>query len=98
VLAAGTAAALNVGYAGALAFIMLNTDPLILGFGIPPGARPLAIAALVAIAVTIVLTVVVVRAWIGRDGTLFHRVMLSLSAGASIVFAIWLIARGLLIL
>ena len=28
---------------------MLNTDPLILGFGIPPEARPLAIAPLVAI-------------------------------------------------
>ena len=34
VLAAGTAAALNLGFAAALAFIMLNTDPLILGFGI----------------------------------------------------------------
>jgi pimeloyl-ACP methyl ester carboxylesterase len=98
VLAAGTAAALNVGYAGALAFIMLNTDPLILGFGIPPGARPLAIAPLVAIPVTIVLTIVVVRAWMGSDGKLLHRVVLSLAAVASIVFAVWLIARGLLIL
>jgi hypothetical protein len=98
VLAAGTAAALNVGYAAALAYIVRNTDPLILGFGIPPEARPLAIAPLVAIPVTIVLTIVVVRAWIGSEGTVFHRVMLSLAACASIVFAVWLIARGLLII
>jgi pimeloyl-ACP methyl ester carboxylesterase len=98
VLAAGTAAALNVAYAGALAYMVLNTDPLILGFGVPPGMRPLAIAPLVAVPVTIVLTIVVVRAWIGSDGTLFHRIMLTLAAGASIVFAVWLIARGLLII
>ena len=98
VLAAATAAALYLVYAAALANVVLNTDPLILAFGVPPSVRPLVFAPLVAMAVTILLTVVVVRAWIGGDGTRLHRVLLSISAGASIVFALWLIVRGLLIL
>ena len=79
--------------------MLLNTDPLILGFGVPPAPRPLVIAPLVAIAVTILLTVVVVRAWIGRRRHAPSTAsLLSISAGASIVFALWLIVRGLLIL
>lgn len=98
VLAAATAAALFLAYAAAMMSLLMNTNPLILGFGLPPGARPLVIAPLVAIAVTILLTVVMVRAWIAGDGSTFHRVVLSISAGASIAFAVWLIVRGLLIL
>ena len=47
---------------------------------------------------SVLVAVVVVRAWIGGDGTRLHRVLLSISAGASIVFALWLVVRGLLIL
>lgn len=97
VLAAGTTAAMYLAFAAGLGFVLVNADPLILAFGLPPGARPLVIAALIAIALTIVLTTVVVRAWILADGTLFHRVALSMAAGGSILFALWLIGRGLLI-
>ena len=97
VLAAATASGLFLAFAGALAYVVLTTDPLILAFGIPPLMRPLIIVPLIAIAATILLTVVVVRAWIGGDGTTVHRVILSISAVGSIVFAVWLIVRGLLI-
>ncbi len=97
VLAAATASALNVAFAGVLAYVVLNTDPLILAFGVPPAVRPLVIAPLIALAVTILLSIVMVRAWIGGDGGLFHRVVLSLSAIASLGFLAWVIARGLLI-
>jgi pimeloyl-ACP methyl ester carboxylesterase len=97
VLAAATASGLFVAFAAVLGFVVLTVEPLILGFGVPPAARPLVIVPLIAIAATVLLIAVVVRAWIVGDGTLFHRVALSLSAGASLVFAIWLIARGLLI-
>lgn len=97
VLAAATASGLNVAFAAALAFVLLNTNPLILAFGIPPAARPLVIAPLIALAVTVLLAIVMIRAWVGGDGTLFHRVVLSLSAVASLGFIAWVIARGLLI-
>lgn len=98
VLVAATASALYLAFAAALAQVMLNTDPLILAFGIPPAALALSLIPIVAVAVTILLTIVVVRAWIGGDGALLHRVLLSVSTAASILFAAWLIARGLLIL
>ncbi len=97
VLAAATASGLYLAFTAALGFVFLNTDPLILAFGLPPAARPLVIAPLIAIAVTILLTIVTVRAWIGGDGSLFHRVALSVSAAGTIGYGIWLIARGLLI-
>jgi pimeloyl-ACP methyl ester carboxylesterase len=97
VLTAATASGLYLAYAAALGNVVINTDPLILAFGVPPSARPLIFLPLVAIAVTILLTVVVVRAWIGGDGTRLHRILLSISAGASVVFALWLVLRGLLI-
>ena len=38
VLAAATASGLNLAFAAALAYVVLNTDPLILAFGVPPAA------------------------------------------------------------
>ncbi|GAA1983122.1 hypothetical protein GCM10009777_16190 [Microbacterium pumilum] len=95
---AATAAVLYLAYAGALALVIVNTDPLILGFGVPVAARPLIIALLLAIAVTILLVVVTVRAWVVADGTTFHRVALSVASAASVAMAVWLIFRGLLFL
>ncbi|TQJ29653.1 alpha/beta hydrolase [Microbacterium sp. SLBN-146] len=96
VLAASVAAAANLAYAGALAAIAIRADPVLLDFGLPAGAWPLVLLPFVGIASTIVLVVLLVRAWRGGDGTSGHRVALSLAAVASIVFAVWLLARGFL--
>ena len=98
VLAAATSSGLNLVYAGGLALVMLNTDPLILAFGLPAGVWPLLLVPFAAICAAILLIVLVTRAWIRDEGTLFHRVALSVSAAASVVFAVWLLVRGLLLL
>ena len=52
----------------------------------------------IALAAAILLIVSLVRAWMQEEGELFHRVALSVSAAASAGFALWLLARGLLML
>jgi len=98
VLAAATASTLNLVYASAFSLMLLNTDPLVLGFGVPPAFVPLVIVPLTAVGAAIILIVLLVRAWAIGEGSLPHRLMLSASALASVAFAVWLIARGLLIL
>ena len=95
--AAAAAAVFNLAYAGGLALVALNSDPLILAFGIPLEALPLVILPFVALACAILLAVILVRAWRQRDGTLLHRIALSVSAAASLGFAVWLLVRGLLL-
>lgn len=98
VLVAAASAVLNLLYAGGLVFVLLNTDPLILAFGLPNGIWPLQFVPFVAVATTTLLVVSLVRAWMQAEGTLFHRVALSVSAAASAMFSLWLLARGLLML
>ena len=98
VLVATAAAALNLLYVGGLVFVLLNTDPLVLAFGLPTGLWPLLLIPFVALAATVLLVVSLARAWMQEEGSLVHRVLLSVSALASAGFTIWLLARGLLIL
>jgi pimeloyl-ACP methyl ester carboxylesterase len=98
VLAAVTSSGLNLAYVGGMVLVLLNADPLILGFGLPTGIWPLLVVPFVALGATILLTVLVIRAWMQGDGTLLHRIALSVSAFASLAFAAWLLARGLLML
>jgi len=98
VLAAVTSAGLNLAYLGGLLFVLLNTDPLILRFGLPTGVWPLLIVPFAAIGAAILLVVLLVLAWMRDEGTTGHRIALSVSALASMVFALWLLARGLLML
>ncbi len=98
VLAAVTSAGLNLAYVGGMVLVLLNADPLILGFGLPAGVWPLLVVPFVALGAAILLTVLMVRAWMQGDGTPFHRIALSISAFASLAFAVWLLARGLLML
>ncbi|SFR94895.1 alpha/beta hydrolase fold [Microbacterium sp. cf046] len=98
VLVAATSAGLNLASAGGLALVLLNADPMIVAFGLPSGAWPLLVVPFVALAATILLIVSLVRAWMQEEGSLFHRVVLSVSAAASAGFALWLLARGLLML
>ena len=97
VLTATTSSGLNLAYAGGLALIVMNTDPLILGFGLPPASLLLTVVPFVALAAAVLLVVILVRAWRLGEGSVFHRLALSVSAVASIGFALWLLARGLLI-
>ncbi|GAA3204205.1 hypothetical protein GCM10017690_09400 [Microbacterium terregens] len=98
VLAAAASAGLNLVYVGGLALVLLNTEPILLAFGLPAGVWPLLLAPFAAICATVLLVVLLVLAWVRRDGSLFHRVVLSISAAASVVFAVWLMVRGLLLL
>jgi hypothetical protein len=59
---------------------------------------PLLLVPFVALATTALLVVSLARAWMQEEGAVVHRVLLSLSALASVVFGIWLLVRGLLIL
>jgi pimeloyl-ACP methyl ester carboxylesterase len=97
-LAAVTSAGLNLVYAGGMTAVLMNTDPLLLAFGLPSGVWPLLVVPFVALGAGILLTVLMVRAWMQGEGGTFARVALSLTAFASLVFALWLLARGLLIL
>ncbi|MET0782006.1 MAG: alpha/beta fold hydrolase [Microbacterium sp.] len=98
VLVAATSAGLNLAYVGGLVFVILNTDPMILGFGLPSGAWPLLVVPFIALSTTILLIASLVRAWMQDEGRLLHRVALSVSAAASAGFGLWLLARGLLML
>ncbi|MCR2808994.1 MULTISPECIES: alpha/beta hydrolase [unclassified Microbacterium] len=98
VLAAAASAGLNLLYVAGLALVMANTEPILLAFGLPAGAWPLLLLPFTAICAAVLLIVLLVLAWMRREGSLFHRVVLSISAAASVVFALWLTARGLLLL
>lgn len=98
VLVAAASAALNLLYVGGMVFLLFNSDPLILAFGLPNGIWPLQLVPFIALATTVLLVVSLARAWIQEEGTLFHRVMLSVSAAGSAGFSLWLLARGLLML
>lgn len=98
VLVAATSSGLNLAYAGVLGFLLLSADPLILAFGLPSGAWPIVILPFAALGAAILLIVSLVRAWMQEEGTVFHRVVLTVSAAASAGFAAWLLVRGLLAL
>ncbi len=98
VLAASASAALNLGFVAGLVVILFRADPLVLGFGLPAAAWPLLLLPWAALAVTILLVVLLVRAWMNADGSLTQRILLSVSALAAIGFAVWLLSRGLLTL
>lgn len=98
VLVAATSSGLNLAYAGVLGLVLLSADPLILAFGLPSGAWPIVILPFAALGAAILLIVSLVQAWMQEEGTLFHRVVLTVSASASACFAVWLLVRGLLAL
>ena len=98
VLVAAVSAGMNLLYVGGLLVLVANTDQLILAFGLPNGIWPLLLMPFVALAATVLLIVSLARAWMQEEGSLFHRVVLSISALASASFAIWLLVRGLLML
>ena len=76
----GHAAGLNLAYVGGLVFVLLNTDRSILGFGLPSGAWPLLVVPFIALSAAVLLIVSLIRAWMQEEGSLFHRVVLSVSA------------------
>ena len=78
--------------------ILFNTDAIVLAFGLPSGAWPLLVVPFIALSAAILLIVSLIRAWMQEEGSLFHRIVLSISALASALFALWLLARGLLML
>jgi pimeloyl-ACP methyl ester carboxylesterase len=92
------AAALNLAFVVGLVLVLFNADFLILGFGLPTSARPLLILPLVGLGATIILIVLVARAWLRRSGRGFDRAILSLAALGGLVFAGWLASLGLLML
>ncbi|MDN3495781.1 alpha/beta fold hydrolase [Planococcus sp. APC 4015] len=97
VLAASVSAAAHLTFVGALALVIAATDRAVLIFGLPPAAWPLILLPLVGLAAAVVLIVLLVRAWAGGDGSFGDRLVLSLSALASVGFTAWLIGRGLLV-
>jgi pimeloyl-ACP methyl ester carboxylesterase len=98
VLAASASAALNLAFVAGLVFVLVRTDPLILGFGLPASAWPLLLLPFLALPLTIMVIVLLVRAWMNDDGSLTQRILLSVSAAAGLGFAVWLLSRGLLTL
>ena len=98
VLVAATSSGLNLAYVCGMVAILFNTDPILLAFGLPSGAWPLLLVPFIALSAGILLIVSLIRAWMQEEGSLFHRVVLSVSALASALFALWLLARGLLML
>lgn len=96
VLTATLAAGLDLAFVAGLAAILATTEPLILAFGLPPQTWPLLLLPFTGLAMGLVLTARVVQAWIVKDGSTGHLVMLSIAAGASLAFALWLLVHGLL--
>lgn len=96
VVAAMAVAALHLGFAGWFYWLMTNTDPLILGFGLPASARPLIILPILATAMTGVLVWLLTLRWL-RRGTGRRPWGLLTVAVASVVFLGWLISRGLIV-
>lgn len=96
VVAALLTSTLNLGFAGGLAAVMLNTDPLILAFGLPTAARPVLLLPFLAMAGAGVMMVAMTSAWTRGRGSPAHRVALTAVLMAALVFAGWLLSRGLL--
>ncbi|WP_404431439.1 alpha/beta hydrolase [Microbacterium lacus] len=97
-LAATTTAGAHVAFIAGLFWLVSTTDQMILGFGVPPGSWPLFLLPFVALALGVLLVGVLVLAWLRNDGSLLHRVVLSISAVTAIAFSIWLLYRGLIVL
>lgn len=89
---------LHLGFAVGLILVVLTSDPLILGFGIPSGARPLALLAIGGMAASVALLVLLARAWARQQGTRFNRLAASAVLVAALAFAGWVLSRGLVIL
>ncbi len=98
VLVAATSSGLNLAYVGGMVAILFSADPTLLAFGLPSGAWPLLLVPFIALSAGILLIVSLIRAWRQEEGSLFHRIVLSVSAAASAGFGLWLLARGLLML
>ncbi len=98
VFAAVSAASLNLAVTGIVALVLANADPLILEYGLPAAAWPVLLLPFAALACAVVLVALLVRSWMRDDGTLAHRLVLTVSALASLGFAAWLLVRGLLAL
>lgn len=96
--AALVAAVSHLSFVPGFGAVLTGTDPLILGFGVPPSALPLWALPAVAALATVALAVLLVRAWLRGTGAVGHRVALSVVAVASTVFLGWLLIRGLLLL
>ena len=97
VIAAMTVSALHLAFAGCFYWMLTNTDPLILGFGLPASARPLVVLPLLAVGATGVLVWLLVRRWLRREGGRRPWGLLAVAV-ASVVFLGWLVSRGLIVL
>jgi hypothetical protein len=98
VLAAGVAAAADLAFVAAIAYVLLRADPLILGFGLPAGAWPIALLPLLGVVLTLLLCGLLVFAGVKRETSTGHLVALWVAAGVLLVFAGWILARGLIVL
>lgn len=96
VITAMAVAALHLGFAGWFYWLITNTDPLILGFGLPASARPLVILPILATAATGVLAWLLTRQWLRRGNGPRPWGLLTVAA-ASVVFLGWLLSRGLIV-
>ena len=79
-----------------LVYVLFNTDFLILGFGLPASARWLLLLPFAGLFVSIILLLLIARAWLRRSGGNTNRLVLSFAAITALVFAVWLFSRGLL--
>ena len=98
VLAATTTAGFFLAFIAAFALVLVTTNQLVLAVGIPPAAWLISLLAMVALAVAVLLTVLLVRAWIRDEGGRVPRVLFSVTAVTALAFGVWLLARGLLVL
>ena len=87
-------AALHLAFAGGFYWVLNNADQLILGFGLPASARPLAILPALAAGATGVLVWQLVRSWLRTHRTPWGLLAV---AAASAVFLGWLLSRGLVV-
>lgn len=98
VLAAGVAAGADLAFVAALAYVLLRTDPLILGFGLPAAAWPIALLPLVGVVLTLLLCGLLIFAGVRREASSGHVVVLWIAAGVLLLFAAWMLSRGLIAL
>lgn len=99
-----TTGVLNLGFVGGLYAVLASADRLILGFGVPPGARWLSLLPLLALVAAGVLFVEVTRDMVsvgstpGRRRRVQRTLPYAVVALAGMAFAAWLLSCGLLIL
>lgn len=91
--------AVALGYAGTLYAVLRSSDALVLAFGVPAAVRPLllAVGSLMALA-TLMVIGVAARSWVRRSCSVPLRVLVSVVAGASLLFTGYLLVRGMLFL